>query len=322
MQITAMHATSLVVFLIILALPGLAGAELVTVTQAHMGMAVTLRIDADAGSEEQARHAAKLAFERVGQLNLIFSDYEPESELNQLCRKAGSGPVPVSDELFEVLTASKALAELSGGLLDPTAAPVIRIWRKARRDRTMPDPAALQSALAKVGYANLKLDPAAKTAELTLAGMQLDLGSIAKGYVGDEAIGVLKAHGFGRAIFEAGGDMVAGDAPAGQAGWLVEPEGQPPGPGGQPPMRLANEAMAISGASQQVVEIDGKRVGHVIDPRSGEPISTRGVCLVRSPRGRDADPLATLGTLVGGDELNALLSARFAESEARVWEIE
>ena len=276
-------------------------AEEVRVTQSHMGMAVTLRIDIDdAADRPAAQQAAKAAFVRVGELNAILSDWEPDSELNRLCRRAGEGPVQISDELHTVLKAAKRLAKQSDGLLDPTAAPVIRLWREARRGGKLPDPTALAEARACVGFNKLRLTPG--HAELLRPRMQLDLGSIAKGYVGDEAIRVLKIHGFSRAIFEAGGDVVAGDAPAGEEGWLVEPDGFKP-------LRVANEAVAISGDSVQFTIIDGRRYGHVIDPRTGEPTQSRRVCLVRAPCGIVADPLATLGTIMPWNDFKELVNA-------------
>ena len=280
--------------------PAALRAEEVRVTQSHMGMAVTLRIDVeDEFARPAAQQAAKAAFERIGELNAILSDWEPDSELNRLCRRAGDGPVAISEELHTVLTASLRLAEQSDGLLDPTAAPVIRLWRTARRESRLPDPSDLADARRLVGYKHLKLTPG--HAELTTAGMQLDLGSIAKGDIGDEAIRVLKAEGFGHAIFEAGGAVVAGNPPAGEAGWLVEPEGFQA-------LRVANEAVAISGDSVQFTIIDGRRYGHIVDPRTGEPTESRRACLVRAPRGIEADPLATLGTLMPWDDFQKLVA--------------
>ncbi len=282
--------------------PGQVHMEPVVVTQSHMGMAVTLTVWAD--DAEAARKACRVAFARVSELNGILSDYEPESELSRLCRAAGEGPQEVSDELFTVLAAAKELSEQSGGLYDPTAAPVIRLWREARQTKRLPDPALIENALKLVGADKLLLDPDAKTVELTQIGMQLDLGAIAKGYVGDEAIRVLREQGFPIAAFEAGGDMVVGDSPPGEKGWTIEPQGFEK-------VTLTNAAIAISGNSEQFVEIDGKRYGHIIDPRTGWPVEAGRACVVIAPTGLIADPLATLGTMMEPEEFGQLVAAHY-----------
>lgn len=274
-----------------------------------MGMPVHLRVYTP--DEATGRAACRVAFDRIAALNNILSDYEPESELSRFVREVGRGPCTVSEDLIRVFEASITLARLSDGLLDPTAAPVIRLWRKARADGQVPAPDAIAEALDRVGYQHLKVDLRNNTAELLRPGMQLDLGAIAKGYIGDQAISVLREHGVPRAMFEAGGDMVFGDPPPGETGWLVQPQAE-----GLPELRLANCAAAISGNTVQFIEIDGKRYGHIIDPRTGQPIRTDRVCLVTAPTGLDADPLATLGTLMPREDFDELIKSHYPDANA------
>jgi len=151
----------------------------------------------------------------------MMTDYDPESELMQLCQKPFGQPVHVSDELFEVLQESQRVAELSDGAFDVTVGPVIRLWRRARRTEILPPAEALARARESVGYKKLKLDSRRKTVTLTVPNMQLDLGGIAKGYAADKALEVLKSHGINRALVAASGDIAAGDPPPGTRGWRV-----------------------------------------------------------------------------------------------------
>ena len=114
--------------------PGLRRFEAV---ETHMGspFQVTLYTSDDAS----ANRAFRAAFDRIAALDKSFSDYDPESELMRLCDRAGGPPVKVSDDLFDILARSKAMAGRSGGAFDPTIAPVVRLWRRARRDRKLPD---------------------------------------------------------------------------------------------------------------------------------------------------------------------------------------
>ena len=282
----------------------------VKVSQFHMGMMVDLIVWAP--SKEQGQAACAKAFERIRQLNEIFSDYEPDSELSRFCRNAGNGPMKISKELFTVLSLGKELSQLSHGRYDVTAAPVIRLWRKARREKKLPDAEVLAHALTLTGFDKMLLDASAQTAELRQAGMLLDLGSIAKGYIGDEAIRTLRALGCPVAAFIAGGDMVFGDAPPGTKGWPVRPAKTD-----LAEMRLSHCGFSVSGDTVQFVEIDGKRYSHVIDAATGEALTGHTMCVVIAPSGLVSDPLSTIGTIVPEDEFNAVFCKRFPE--AKTW---
>ena len=282
----------------------------VRVTQMQMGMIVHITVWT--GEVQAGRHACGDAFRRMLELNRVFSDYEPDSELRRLCKAAGAGPVKVSPELFEVLSFSRTLAERTGGAFDPTAAPVIQLWRQARREGKLPAPDALKEARALTGWRDLVLDPAAGTAELRRPGMRLDLGAVAKGYMADQSLAVLREKGFPTAMIEAGGDTIFGDAPPGRPGWPVES----PAPG-VPALDAANQAVSMSGDSMQNLVVDGVTYSHVIDPRTGMALTNRVVCVVVGGRGMVTDALSTCGSLLPEEEWRAALLA--TDPKARGW---
>ena len=113
-----------------------------------------------------ARRASRAAFDRIEALNAVLSDYDPESELSRLSQSAGKAPVRVGADLFDVLERSKRICERSGGAFDVTIAPVGRLWRRARRDRKLPDPRLIAEGLKLVGSDKMILDPAARTVRL------------------------------------------------------------------------------------------------------------------------------------------------------------
>jgi thiamine biosynthesis lipoprotein len=196
--------------------PGLARFEF---DETHMGS--SFHIVLYSTDEATARRASLAAFARVAELDATLSDYKPESELMRLCREAGGPPVPVSADLFRVLDASKRMSERSGGAFDVTVAPVVRLWRRARRERKLPDADLLSKALALVGSDAMHLDAGARTVELRKPGMKLDVGGMAKGYAAGEAIATLKRHGIDRALVAAAGDIVVSGPPPGSDGWTV-----------------------------------------------------------------------------------------------------
>src|SRR6266516_4293078 len=160
----------------------------------HMGVAV--RIELYAPDDATARTAARAAYARIAELEDIMSDYRLESEIRRLAERPGAA-VPVSEPLF------------------------VALWRRARRTGRLPSRVELDSAARRVGWRKVRADSATRSIRLDTAGMRLDLGGIAKGYILDQALLVLGRHGVTRALIQAGGDIVAGDPPPGRAGWRV-----------------------------------------------------------------------------------------------------
>jgi thiamine biosynthesis lipoprotein len=275
--------------------------------QTHMGSPFNLVLYTT--GEPAARRASDAAFARVEQLNGILSDYDPDSELMRLCDRAGTGPVAVSDDLYRCLARALEVARASAGAFDPTINPVGRLWRRARRDRRLPDADLLAKAQALVGWENVRLDPARRTAELLRPGMKLDLGGIAKGFAAGEAHAVLKAHGVDRALVAAAGDIVVSGPPPGRDGWRI---GIAPLDPTRPPERvlvLHDAAVSTSGDAERFVVIDGRRYGHIIDPRTGEGIIRRASVTVVARDGATADSLATAAFVLGPERGMTLVEA-------------
>ena len=268
-------------------------------TQKQMG--VPFRIVLYAPGERVANHAADAAFARIKQLNGILSDYEPESELMQLCKTAGQGrPVEVGDDLWFVLVRSQEMSRASAGAFDVTVGPVVKLWRQARRKKLLPPPADLARATALVGYQKIRLDAESHKVELLKAGMQLDLGGIAKGYAADQTLSTLRKLGVTRALVAGSGDISVGDPPPGKQGWRIgiAPLTAPD----DPPTRfvsLKNAAVATSGDAWQYVEIDGQRYSHIVDPHTGVGLTNRSSVTIIAPDGTTADSLATAVSVLG-----------------------
>jgi thiamine biosynthesis lipoprotein len=268
-------------------------------TQAEMGL--PFRIVLYAPDKPTAEAAANAAFARIHQLNNILSDYDPDSELSQLSQTSGQGKaVPVSQDLWIVLQRAQEVAKRSQGAFDITVGPYVNLWRKARREKKMPDPVKLAEARRAVGYQNLRLDRHRRTAELLVPHMRLDLGGIAKGYAIDEALAVLRAHGIKQALVTGAGDMAMGDPPPGKKGWRIEiaPLDAPDAP----PTTfvvLARAALATSGDLFQRLDIDGKRYSHIVDPHTGLGLTDHSLVTVIARDCITADCLSTAVSVLG-----------------------
>ena len=249
-----------------------------------------------------ARRASRAAFDRIEALNAVLSDYDPESEISRLSRSAGGPPVKVSVDLFDVLARSKRMYERSGGAFDVTIAPVGRLWRRARRDRKLPDAARIAEARRLVGSDKMVLDPGARTVQLMKPGMRLDVGGIAKGYAAQAGLDVLKSKGIAHALVGGAGDIVVGDPPPGADGWRIAIAPLDPKLGDRPPtLLLKNAAVSTAGDAERFVVIGGHRYSHIINPATGLGHEDRAAVTVVAPDGATADALETTAYLLGPD---------------------
>jgi len=263
-------------------------------------MAVTVRIVLYANDSETANGAAEAAFDRFRQLNDILSDYDPTSELRRLCDTSGEGvAVAVGEDLWTVLHRAQEVSEQSGGAFDVTVGPVVRLWRRARRQKELPPQEMLAEARACVGYQFIRMDPETRKVELLRSGMRLDLGGIAKGYAIDQALVVLREHGITRALVDAGGDVGLGDPPPDKPGWRIGVASLEPD---SPPSRyllLSNAAVATSGDTWQYVRIGGRRYSHLVDPHTGIGLTDHSSVTVIAADATTADAWASAVSVMG-----------------------
>ena len=287
-----------------------------TFDEPHMG--TKFRIILYAPSEETAHKAAAAAFKRIADLDATMTDYQPTSELMQLCAKSGGAPVHVSEELFFVLSKAEETSRISDGAFDVTVGPVVKLWRIARRTKKMPAADKLAAAKELVGWRNIVLDEKAHTVQLLKKGMLLDLGGIAKGYAADEGLAVLKKEGVTSALVAAGGDIAVSDSPPNAEGWKIAIAPLEEGADKEGPyMVLHNAAVSTSGDAEQYVEIDGKRYSHIVDPKTGIGLVGRMSATVTAPHGVIADSHTKIVAVLGPErgfkilEKEVGVSARF-----------
>ena len=280
----------------------LAGCHRVAVAGNAMG--TTYAVQAQCAERVPAERIATV----VAEVEQRMSTYQPESELSHFNRAPVGHPVAVSAPLYEVAATALRLAEETGGALDPTVAPLVALWGfGANASTTPPTASAIEAARAEVGYRRLALRQSPAT--FTKRGpLTLDLSSVAKGYAVDQVAETLAASGCASYLVELGGELrVAGGRPGGRP-WRIGVESPS---GGEPAAVLAvrEGAIATAGDYRQVRQIAGRRVSHMIDPRSGYP-AAHGLASVTvvAPTALTADGYAT-ALLVLGPEAGL----RFAE---------
>ncbi|MBL8960526.1 MAG: FAD:protein FMN transferase, partial [Gemmatimonadetes bacterium] len=277
-----------------------------TFREVHMGVAV--RITLWAPNDSGARAAATAGFREIARLEEILSDWRPSSELRRL-ESGGTEWQPTSPELAELLATALLVARASDGAFDPTIGPLTRLWRAARHAGTPPDAHTVAAARQRVGFNHLEVDTQRHLVRLRRAGMQLDLGGIAKGYILQRALAVLREHGAPQSLVEGGGDLVVGDAPPGKAGWSIATP-LADATMGALAGTLTNAALATSGPTEQQMLVDGHRESHIVDPSTGHGTRAPHVATVIGSDAALADAVATALTVLTPEEGRRVL-ARF-----------
>lgn len=274
-------------------------------SEAHLGTIVSLVFYSD--NRAEAKALGKRCFEKVVQLDGVFSDYRDDSELMRLCDRAHKESVTVSDELFAVLSCGLKISAQSACAFDMTVGASSKAWRMQRQGKK-PGPVPAGSA----DYRDVILDQSKKTVRFNKL-LQLDLGGIAKGYIADELARILKQGGIGHFAVSVGGEIVLGEPPPGKKGWKIRLEDAKQQVMGA--VELSHTAVSTSGDSYQFAEIEGKRSAHVLDPKTGKGKEDRCNVTVIASNAMQADAWAT-ALRVGGVKKGSELAGKTPAIEA------
>ncbi len=278
--------------------------KLLTFQETHMGTRFTIRVWTQQGMVDEVTLLSQQSFQRISDLEQLFSDYIPDSELNRLARAPANQEIVVSPDLFDIFSKAKVLYKKTNGAFDITVGPLIRLWRLSRKNHRTPSPEQIAGAKERSGFQHITLNP--KTRGITKAreNMSFDLGGIAKGYAADAALKILHDSGYPRALVAASGDIALGDPLPGKKGWTVgiETLQLDISPDKMQTVILANAAISTSGDSRQAVEIEGVRYSHIVNPKTGLGLTERiGVSII-APDATTSDSHATAVSILGEKE--------------------
>jgi len=269
-------------------------------------MGTTFAITVFGNSRQQCQRAVSQAFDRIEELNSIFSDYLEESESSQLSAHAESR-ISVSDDLWYLLRLSKKISRQSKGAFDVSIGPLTKLWRRAIRQQQIPDSVKLRQAQSLVNYRWIKLYPFKQQVKLKKQGMKLDFGAIAKGYAIDQAYKEVLKNGIRIALVDGGGDLFIGDAPPG-SNWNIKDHQK------KPLKVKAQMGVASSGDSFQNLKWNGSRYSHIINPKSGSGLKDSRIITVTAHSATIADALASTISIVHQKHRSKLLRKYQAET--------
>jgi len=226
---------------------------------------------AGGASEPEIAAAAERELARIDEL---LSNYRADSTLEQFNAAPSTEPIELPSELVALLALAKRIHGASDGCFDPTVRPLVRAWGFDGDSPAVPTVAAIDAARAVVGLDKLEIVDATH-ARKTVAGLEIDMASIGQGYSAGRLGELLERNGSAAYLAEIGGEVVArGSKPDGSA-WRIGIENPVAGFGLGPALRMppaARTAVITSGSYRHYLEADGRRFGHIIDPRSGWPV--------------------------------------------------
>ena len=244
--------------------------------------------------------------------------------ISEINRNAGRGWVSIDGELESILTLCNWFHWTTAGSFDPTALPLSLLWSRLRECPVLPSPEEIRETRALVGWEKVRREPG--KVFLPIPGMALDLGGIGKEYAVDRIFEMVAARGVRDLLVNFGGDLrIRGEAPTGGL-WRVGLEDPRDPARCWAGLALTDRAVATSGDYFRNIEIDGRVYSHVLDPRTGHPIT--GAChsaTVIAESCTEAGILATSGLILGPEEaMAAIEGAHHAEgclwSEKRLYE--
>lgn len=273
----------------------------VTVRLSARIMACDFSIIMNPGLTEQIEAAGE-ALEIISAIEGWLSIYRDSSELSVVNRTAGDTAVHIRCELFELLQNAIEIHLRTDGAFDMATGSLTRLWRTCRREHRIPLQNEIDFALQHAGLSHVELLPESQSITFRQPGIVLDPGAIGKGYALDEARDWLQkhAHGPGSFLLHGGHSSLFGQGEHnGHPGWPVGI--------GNPlftekrlgTLLLCDQAMATSGSNIQFFRHEGKRYGHILDPRTGWPIDGMLSVTVLAPSAALADALSTAFFVMG-----------------------
>ncbi len=244
------------------------------------------------------RAAGEEALAEVERIENQLSLYRPGSEIAQVNARAVREAVLVSPEVFSLLQHAAKLSDETGGAFDITIAPLVRCWGFMGANGKMPTPEEVAGAREKVGMRHVQLDVVNRTVRFAREGVMLDLGAIGKGYAVERGAEILREAGVTSALFHGGTSTVyAIGSPPDAAAWRVAFDAPPTSAEvlfpKLPDMRLRDEAMSVSAIWGRSFQSENKTFGHVIDPRTGQPVAYALLSAVVLPSATATDALST-----------------------------
>lgn len=278
---------------------------LATVERRVESMGTTLDLVVRMKERAPGLAASEAALAEMRRVEALLTTWKPGGELARVDAAPAGKAVGISPELFDLLAADFRWVARTSGAFDPTVAPLMRAW-DLRGNGRIPTPSELAAALAATGVGKFRLDAGARTVTRLAPEAGLDEGAWGKGYGLERAGAVLKREGVESALLDLGGQVLALGSDTAEKAWRVPVADPRERQRAVVELGLVDVSAATSGDSERSREVNGRRIGHILDPRTGEPAPDFGSVTVVAPSALVADILSTAYFVLGPDKGLAL----------------
>lgn len=238
----------------------------------HMGTLIHSKVYGQ--SPEETQRFAKLLEERVTAYDEMMSVHS-DTPMNAVNRHAGEA-VAVPREIADMSKKALLIAEMTGGAFEPTIGPIVNLWKIGFGGQKVPSDADIAKAVSAVNYKTVRIWNEKGQDYIRINPDQnLDMGAIAKGYIGTRLAEILKEAGMKRGVLDLGGNVVAVGEKADGSAWRIGIQHPAEARGGYfAVVSIKDESVITSGAYERYFEENGKRYSHILDPKTGRPAKT------------------------------------------------
>lgn len=227
---------------------------------------------------ESNQPVVEAVYDYLQRMDQVFSVNRPDSQLSAVNQAAGQRPVTVDPAAFELIQNAIAYSKRYADSFNVLIGPLVKLWKIGFGGQQVPAAAAIVQRQRLMSLDQVQLDAATRQVFLRQAGMQLDLGAIAKGYFADQIVAQLQAAGVQHAIVNLGGNVkLLGSNPlATDQRWQVGIQA-PAAPRGYPMLQVTMPARTVvtSGIFERYFEVNGQRYHHILDPQTGYPVANQ-----------------------------------------------
>lgn len=264
-----------------------------------MGSSFDVSIVAE--NEALAENYIQQVFEEVIRIDLLISDWKPNSQISEVNKNAGIKPVKVDKEVFDLTKRALQFSEITNGAFDITVASMDKIWSFDGLMDELPTNEAIQKSIENLGYKNVILNESESTIFLSKKGMKIGFGATGKGYAADKGRELMLKLGIKGGIVNASGDLASWGRQPDRKSWLI---------GLRNPFKngailrtfpVRDAAMCTSGDYQKFALIDGVRYSHIINPKTGIPATGLTSVTVLGPEAETGNAFSTSIMVLGAE---------------------
>jgi len=262
-------------------------------------MGTRFEIIAVTENKNLADRSISAAIKEISRIEELISSWSPNSQTSEINRNAGLKPVKVDWELYQLIKRSKKVSDLTNGHFDISFASIDKIWKFDGSMTQLPTRQELRESISKINYKDIILSEEDSTVYLKNKGMKIGFGGIGKGYAANRAKQVMIKNGISNGVVNASGDINAWGKDEKNNDWGIAITDPNDKTNNLAWLNISNKSIVTSGNYEKFTVIEGKSYTHIINPKTGMPVSNTTSVTIISPDAEFGDALSTAVFILG-----------------------